>query len=123
LVLDLDMPLVRTAVWLQLIAGGHLMLFLTLTKHFFWRWPYPVWALLGAIIGTQVLAVILAGFGLLVPAIPWKVVGIIRAYNVVWMFVQDLIKVAAYRLIANKAKHQSKYLEAVNRPLHPHLAR
>ena len=121
--LRLDQPLVQTAIWLQLIAGGHLMLFLTRTKHFFWRRPYPAWMLLGAIVGTQGLGVILAGFGLLMPAIPWKVVGIVWIYNIIWMFAQDLIKVAAYRLIENEARHKSKYLEMMNRPLHAHPAR
>jgi H+-transporting ATPase len=73
--------------------------------------------------GTQVLAVFLSGFGMLVPTIPWWVIGVVRGYNLAWMFVQDLIKLLAYRLIADRARHKSKYLETVNRPLHPHPTR
>jgi H+-transporting ATPase len=121
--LNLDLSEVRTTVFLQLVAGGHLMLFLTRTKEAFWRRPYPSGPLLLAIIGTQVLAVLLSGFGLLIPAIPWWVIGVVWGYNIVWMFVEDLIKIVAYRLIGDQAKHKSKYLETVNRPLHHHPTR
>ena len=40
-VFHLDTPHLQTLIFLQLVAGGHLMLFLTRTKKFFWRPPLP----------------------------------------------------------------------------------
>ena len=55
------------------------MLFLTRTKTFFWRPPYPSWQLFWAIVGTQVFAVLMTGFGWLVPALSWKMIGMVWA--------------------------------------------
>ncbi|MGC8626251.1 MAG: plasma-membrane proton-efflux P-type ATPase [Acidimicrobiales bacterium] len=82
----------QTVVFLQLVVGGHLMLFLTRARKSFWQRPFPSRVLFSAIVATQVLAVLLAGFGLLVPKIPWAWVGVVWAYNIVWMVVLDGLK-------------------------------
>ncbi|HKI49285.1 MAG TPA: plasma-membrane proton-efflux P-type ATPase [Desulfobacteria bacterium] len=113
----LNTPQLQTLIFLQLVAGGHLMLFLTRTKKAFWQPPYPSWQLFWAIVGTQVLAVLMAGFGWLVPALAWKVVGLVWVYNVVWMVIQDGIKLGVYRLIENRSRHHRKFLKTMNQPL------
>jgi H+-transporting ATPase len=40
-VLQLDKPHLQTMMFLQLVAGEHLMLFLTRTQKAFWAPPYP----------------------------------------------------------------------------------
>jgi H+-transporting ATPase len=90
-------PQLQTMVFLQLVVGGHLMLFLTRSRGFFWRKPFPSGLLLGAIIGTQILAVLLTGFGWLVPALSWSIILWVWVYNVVWMFILDYIKLFTYR--------------------------
>ncbi|MEJ2724468.1 MAG: plasma-membrane proton-efflux P-type ATPase, partial [Deltaproteobacteria bacterium] len=40
-VLHLDVPHLQTMIFLQLVAGGHLMLFVTRTKKAFWQKPHP----------------------------------------------------------------------------------
>ena len=102
--LHLDTPHLQTLIFLQLVAGGHLMLFLARTKKAFWRPPYPSWQLFWAIVGTQILALLMTGFGWLVPALPWKVIGMVWVYNLVWMVIQDAIKLGVYRLIEHRAK-------------------
>jgi H+-transporting ATPase len=119
-ILHLSTPHLQTLIFLQLVAGGHLMLFLTRTKKAFWHPPYPSWQLFWAIVGTQVFAVLMTGFGWLVPALPWKVVGMVWVYNLVWMVIQDGIKLAVYRLIEHRAKHHRNFLKAMNQPLHSH---
>jgi H+-transporting ATPase len=123
LLLHLDQPHIQTTIFLQLVAGGHLMLFLTRTKSFFWQPPLPSWPLFFAILGTQILAVLLSGFGLLIPAIPWWLIGVVWAYNIIWMFIQDLIKLAVYYMLAEKPKYKKKFLQTVNKPLHAHNRR
>ncbi len=104
--MHLKTPALQTMMFLQLVVGGHLMLFLTRTRNYFWQKPHPSWQLFTAIVGTQILAVILCWLGWLVPAIPWKVIGIVWAYNIVWMFAQDFIKIRMYQWV--KAAAQTK---------------
>jgi hypothetical protein len=43
----------QTMMFLQLVAGGHLMLFLTRTPGAFWKPPFPGSKLFWAIVGTH----------------------------------------------------------------------
>jgi len=117
--MQLDKPHLQTMLFLQLVAGGHLMLFLTRTKRLFFMPPFPSLALFCAIVGTQLFAVLMCAFGWLVPALPWGLIGLVWAYNIVWMFIQDFIKVGVYHMIEDRAKHRQRYLKTVNQPLHP----
>jgi H+-transporting ATPase len=117
--MQLDKPHLQTMLFLQLVAGGHLMLFLTRTKRPFFMPPFPSLALFCAIVGTQLFAVLMCAFGWLVPALPWGLIGLVWVYNIVWMFIQDFIKVGVYHMIEDRAKHRQRYLKTVNQPLHP----
>jgi H+-transporting ATPase len=83
-------------MFLQLVAGGHLMLFLTRTQRAFWQPPFPARPLFLAIVITQVVAVLMCGFGLLVPALPWILIAWVWAYNLVWMVFLDTVKLMFY---------------------------
>ena len=37
--------------------------------------------------------------GWLVPALPWGIIGFVWAYNIVWMIVQDIVKLGLYRIL------------------------
>jgi H+-transporting ATPase len=116
--LQVDVPHLQTLIFLQLVIGGHLMLFLTRSRHAFWRAPYPSWQLFGAIVTTQIFAALMSGFGWLVPALPWRFIGLVWIYNLVWMFLQDMVKGGVYRLIEQRAHHHRVFLDRVNQPLH-----
>ncbi len=103
-VLALDVPQLQTLLFLQLVTGGHLMLFLTRTRNWFWQRPFPSWQLFSAIMSTQVLGILLAGFGWLVPALPWNLVGEVVGYSVAWMFVLELVKWGTYKVLARQAE-------------------
>ena len=47
--------------------------------------------------GTQVLAACMAAFGWLVTPISWGLIGFIWLYNLIWLVVIDLSKIAIYR--------------------------
>ena len=74
-------------MFLQLVAGGHLLLFVTRSERWFWTSPYPALPLLGAILATQAVAVAMCGFGWLMPAISWQLIALVWVYNLVWMVV------------------------------------
>ncbi|MEM8631680.1 MAG: plasma-membrane proton-efflux P-type ATPase [Pseudomonadota bacterium] len=84
----------QTILFLQLAAGGHLLLFVVRSRGAFYARPWPARPLLLAIIGTQALAVLLCGFGWFVEPIPWSIIGLVWVYMLIWMVILDLAKVA-----------------------------
>jgi H+-transporting ATPase len=96
------------------------MLFLTRNRHPFWKAPYPSWQLFGAIVATQIFAALMSGFGWLVPALSWRLVGWVWIYNLAWMLIQDVVKCGVYRLLEQRARHHRAFLDRVNQPLHGH---
>jgi H+-transporting ATPase len=95
----LDHPQLQTMMFLQLVAGGHLLLFVTRTRRAFWKPPYPNLKLFLAIVVTQIVAVFMCSQGWMVPPLPWRIIGFVWAYNLVWMFAQDVVKLAIYGIL------------------------
>ena len=94
----LDDQSLKTLVFLQLAVGGHLLLFVVRTRHSIFRPPYPSAPLFLAILGTQIVAALICGYGILVPKVPWAAVAAVWVYSLVWMIVID-----AAKLIYNRA--------------------
>lgn len=90
---------IQTALFLQLVAGGHLLLFVVRSRGFFFSPPWPARQLLFAVLGTQILAVLLCGFGWFVTAIPWSIILMVWIYMLIWIFVLDLAKMALLRWV------------------------
>jgi H+-transporting ATPase len=109
----------RTTMFLQLVAGGHLMLFLTRQTHAFFRRPWPNPKLTIAIVATQAFAVLMCAFGWLVPAISWKLIGAVWLYDLAWMVVLDVAKVSVHSLIERRTQ-RTRMLSALNQPLDAH---
>jgi H+-transporting ATPase len=95
----LDHPQLQTMMFLQLVAGGHLLLFVTRTRRAFWKSPYPNAKLFFAIVVTQIAAVFMCSQGWLVPPLPWRIIGFVWAYNLAWMIVQDIVKLGIYGIL------------------------
>lgn len=118
-VFHVDLAQTQTMMFLGLIVGGHLLLFLTRTRHAFWQPPYPAWQLASAIVATQAIAVLFVGLGWLMTPIPWLAIGLIWLYDLAWMVVIDLVKLGAYRLMEHSADHHHRFLEEFQHPIHP----
>jgi H+-transporting ATPase len=84
--------------------------------------PFPAQKLLWAIVGTQVFAVLMCAFGWGVPALPWILIGLVWAYNLVWMIVQDVVKLGIYRELNSRAKNRTPFLKHLKAVVHPHGA-
>ena len=110
---------IQAMMFLQLVAGGHWLMFATRTPNSFWKPPYPAWQLLAGIITTQVVAILMCGFGILVPKLPWPMLLWVHLYSVAWLFVLDFAKHAIRDLFEGTVhhKHHRKYLDQVNTPL------
>jgi H+-transporting ATPase len=115
--LKLDSAQLQTFLFLQLVVGGHLMLFVTRTKGPCWEPPSPAPALFWAIVATQIVAALLCGFGLLVPALSWGLIGFVWVYNLVWMVAQDILKRAVYRELEQRAARATVFLSRLKTPL------
>jgi H+-transporting ATPase len=99
----------QTMMFLQLVVGGHLLLFLTRTKRLFFMPPLPNIILFSAITGTQLFAAFICGFGWFVPSIPWSVIGFVWVYNLIWMLILDISKIITYRILEHRAIFQLKF--------------
>lgn len=110
-------PQLQTMVFLQLVAGGHLMLFVTRTRGAFWKAPYPNPRLLFAILATQIVAVFMCSQGWLVPPLSWKIIGFVWVYNVIWMIVQDVVKLGLYGVLDPSRSWKKPLLQPLRVPL------
>jgi len=109
---------IQTAVFLQIVAGGHLLLFVMRARSSVFSPPWPAMPLVLAIIGTQTFAVLMCGFGWLVTAIPWTIIGLVWLYMLVWVLILDVIKLALYRHL-NIGTGRPKWYARFLRGRHP----
>jgi H+-transporting ATPase len=94
----------QTMLFLQLAAGGHMLLFVVRSRGSIISPPLPSAQLFLAIVATQIVAVLMCAFGVLVPALPWTLIGIVWAYVIVWTILTDLVKLAFYHFMASAAE-------------------
>jgi len=104
-------------MFLQLVAGGHLVLFITRTERWFFLPPFSAPALFIAIILTQILAGLMCGVGWLVPQIPWTLIGWLWAYNIAWMFVLGGVRLITERFASYRTARHTRSVAIVNQSL------
>ena len=97
-VFHLDHPHIQTMMYLMLSVAGHLTIFQTRTRGPFWS-IRPARILWMAVLGTQMLATVIAVFGVLVTPIGWGWAAFVWGYALVWFFVTDPVKLLAYRVL------------------------
>jgi H+-transporting ATPase len=107
--IQLTQEQLQTVIFLQIVAGGHLLLFVMRSRASIFTPPWPSMPLFLAIVGTQVLAVLICGLGWFVPAIPWTIIGLVWVYMLVWMIGLDLVKLALYRRLRSGAPRPHWY--------------
>jgi H+-transporting ATPase len=85
----------QTLMYLKLSIAGHLTIFLTRTRGPFWSIK-PAKVLLFAVIGTQILATLIAVYGLFMAPLGWNWALFVWGYALVWFLVNDRVKLLAY---------------------------
>jgi H+-transporting ATPase len=98
---------VQTLMYLKLSVAGHLTIFLTRTRGPFWTIK-PAKVLWIAVLGTQVIATLIAVYGLFMTPLGWKYAGIVWVYAIAWALFTDRIKLLAYRVLDPSALPQPK---------------
>ena len=87
---------VQTLMYLKLSVGGHFKIFLTRTRGPFWS-IRPARVLLIAVVGTQIIATLVAVYGLFMPHLGWGWALVAWGYSFVFFLVNDRVKLIAYR--------------------------
>ena len=96
-VFHLDRAHIQTLMYLKLSVAGHLTIFLTRTRGPFWS-IRPARILWGAVLGTQIIATLIAVYGLFMTPLGWGWAGFVWVYALLWFLVNDRVKLLAYRI-------------------------
>ncbi|MEJ2653068.1 MAG: plasma-membrane proton-efflux P-type ATPase [Gammaproteobacteria bacterium] len=96
-VYHLDRAHIQTLMYLMLSVAGHLTIFLTRTRGPFWS-IRPARILWLAVLGTQIVATLIAVYGLFMTPLGWGWALFVWGYALVWFLVSDRIKLLAYRV-------------------------
>ena len=97
-VFHLDRPHLQPMMYLMLSVAGHLTIFMTRTRGPFWS-IRPAWILWMAVLGTQIMATLIAVYGLFMPPLGWGWAGFVWGYALLWFLLSDRVKLIAYRVL------------------------
>jgi H+-transporting ATPase len=97
-VFHLDRPHIQTLMYLKLSVAGHLTIFLTRTRGPFWT-IRPARILWAAVLGTQLVATLIAVYGLFMTPLGWGWALFVWGYALAWFLLNDRVKLLAYRIV------------------------
>jgi H+-transporting ATPase len=92
---------IQTLLYLKLSVAGHLTVFVARTRGPFWS-VRPARVLLLAVLLTQLLATLLAVYGILMVPIGWPWALLVWGYSLLWFLVEDRVKLLALRLFSHE---------------------
>ncbi|MEJ2097839.1 MAG: plasma-membrane proton-efflux P-type ATPase [Deltaproteobacteria bacterium] len=120
-VLHLSIPEVQTYIFLKMAVAGHLTLFVSRSKGFFWKKPYPAPVMVWSAVVTKLIGTVLAafGFGIIAP-IGLTSIALIWAYSIFWAFLTDWVKTLVYRHFDHTTPRHKRFLQTVRHRLAPH---
>ena len=105
-VFHLDHPHLQTLMYLLLSVAGHLTIFLTRTRGPFWS-IRPALILWVAVLGTQIVATLIAVYGLFMTPLGWGWALFVWGYALAWFLFNDRLKLLAYHFF-DKTKANPK---------------
>jgi H+-transporting ATPase len=97
-VLHLNNNVIQTLMYLKFSVAGHLTVFVARTRGPFWS-VKPSRILVLAVIGTQIVATLIAVYGVLMTPLGWTYAGLVWGYALVAFLVQDRVKLLGYRVL------------------------
>jgi len=96
-VFHLNRDIIQTFMYLKLSVAGHLTIFVTRTRGPFWSIS-PARLLFAAVLGTQLVATLIAVYGVFMTPIGWKWAILVWGYALAWFLINDRVKLLAYRV-------------------------
>jgi H+-transporting ATPase len=94
---QLDRAMIQSLIYLKLSVAGHMTVFVARARGPFWSIP-PSPILLAAVIGTQLIATLIAVYGVFMPSLGWNWALFVWSYALVWFFIEDRVKLLAYQI-------------------------
>ena len=89
----------RSIMFLKLIIAGHSTLYITRAEGWFWQRPWPSAPLFWATFGTEIIATLIAVYGLFITPIGWSYALLVWLYALAWFLVNDIVKRWTTRLL------------------------
>jgi len=116
--LHMGIPQIQSLIFLKLVVAGHMTLFVVRSRRHFFRRPWPSPWLVGALFSGEILATLFVvhPFGLIAP-ITWAQAGIVWAYALAWMPIEDWAKMAVYRHIDFSGRGHIRFLDTAQQVL------
>ena len=96
-VFRLDHQHLQPMMYQMLSVSGHLTIFQTRTRGPFWS-IRPARILWMAVLGTQIIATLIAVYGFLMPPLGWGWAAFVWGYALAWALLSDRVKLLAYRI-------------------------
>ena len=96
-VFHIDREHIQTLMYLKLSVAGHLTIFLTRTRGPFWS-IRPARILWIAVLGTQIIATLIAVYGLFMTPLGWGWALFVWGYAMLWFLLNDRLKLLAYKI-------------------------
>jgi H+-transporting ATPase len=116
-VFHLDRAHIQTLMYLKLSVAGHLTIFLTRTRGPFWS-IRPAKILWMAILGTQIVATLIAVYGLFMTPLGWGWALFVWGYALAWFLLNDRLKLLAYRAFDSVTTKKSNQKPPSNKEVH-----
>ena len=101
--MGLDDPTVRTLIYLKLSVSGHLTVFIARTHGPFYS-IRPASVLVAAVVGTQVIATVLALTGVLMQPIGWGLVALAWGWAAAEFVILDPVKRGTYQILERSGR-------------------
>ena len=96
-VFEMNRETIQTLMYLKLSVAGHMTIFLTRTRGHFWT-DRPSNILLGAVVGTQLVATLVAVYGLFMTPIGWRWAALVWGYAFAWFLINDQVEIWALHI-------------------------
>ena len=97
-VLLLPLGVLQAFIFLKLAVAGHLTIFVTRTKSYFWSKPRPSGILFWSAVITKIVATLIVVYGIFVEPIGWWNAIFIWVYALLAFILTDLAKVELYKI-------------------------
>ena len=91
--------LIRSILFLKLIIAGHSTLYVTRAEGWFWQRPWPSASLFWATFGTEIIATLIAVYGVFIAPIGWEYALWIWLYALTWFVINNMVKIWINRLL------------------------
>lgn len=116
--LHLPRDQIQSLIFLKLLVAGHLTIFLTRSNGPLWEKPYPNLAFFSVTFATKILGTLAAVYGWFVEPIGWQYALGVWGYALVWLLVNNHVKVLVYRMMEQRDRDQSHHLERTENFVH-----